>query len=97
MKTGYVYILTNKPNGTLYIGVTSKLMQRIYKHRVGWYDGFTKKHDVKRLVYYEEHQSMRCAIDREKQLKTWNRNWKLALIRASNPEWIDLYDGLTYD
>jgi putative endonuclease len=81
MKPFYVYILCSKRNGTLYIGVTSDLVE-----------GFTKKYKVHQLIWFEEHPSPETAIIREKQLKKWNRGWKLKLIEKSNPEWIDLYD-----
>jgi len=93
-KPGYVYILASKPNGTLYIGVTSNLARRVYQHREGMVDGFTKQHDVSRLVYYEQHDDIRDAIQREKNLKHWLRRWKLRLIREHNPRWDDLYETL---
>lgn len=89
-KGGYIYILTNKRNGTLYIGVTSDLARRIDEHKTHAVDGFTKKYDLDQLVWYETHDSIEEAIAREKQLKKWNRNWKLALIEKDNPEWNDL-------
>jgi len=93
-KPGYVYILASKPNGTLYIGVTSDLARRVYQHREGAVEGFTKQHDVTRLVYYEQHADIRDAIQREKNLKHWLRRWKLRLIRQHNPRWEDLYETL---
>ena len=87
-----VYILANKPNGTLYIGVTSTLFDRIIVHREEFLDGFTKKYGVHRLVYYEMHATMDDAIRREKQLKKWNRLWKVRLIEQMNPTWSDLFD-----
>ena len=87
----YVYILSSQKNGTLYIGVTSNLIQRVYQHKEGQVDGFTKKYGVKTLVYYEIHQTAESAIVREKQIKEWKRNWKLELIEKSNPRWLDLY------
>ncbi len=90
-KTFYVYIMTSKRNGTLYIGVTSDLVQRVFAHRNGLRDGFTKKHGIKRLVYFAEAGDGYDAITREKQLKKWNRKWKLRLIEEFNPEWKDLY------
>jgi putative endonuclease len=89
MKTYFVYILTNKRNGTLYIGVTSDLSKRVAEHKIGLIEGFTKKYGLKRLVYYEETSDIVEAITREKQLKKWNRNWKLQLIESVNPAWID--------
>ena len=91
-KTPCVYILASGRNGTLYIGVTSELFERVGVHRQGLIDGFTKKYGVHRLVYYEMHESMDAAILREKQLKKWNRAWKLRLIESMNPEWEDLFD-----
>lgn len=92
-----VYILASKRNGTLYIGVTSDLMGRMYQHREESYKGFSAKYDVKRLVWYEAHQSMEAAILREKQIKKWNRSWKLQLIEKDNPDWDDLAVGLGFD
>ena len=89
-----VYILASGRNGTLYIGVTSNLPKRIWEHCEGVVDGFSKQYDVKRLVYYELHETMEAAITREKQLKKWNRAWKLRLIEAENPDWEDLFDQL---
>jgi len=91
----YVYILASAPNGTLYIGMTNDLLRRVYEHRESLVDGFTKQHNVKRLVYYEIHDSPEEAIRREKALKRWNRDWKIALIQRDNPQWIDLWDGLS--
>jgi putative endonuclease len=89
-----VYILASQRNGTLYIGVTSNLVQRIWQHRQGEMDGFTRQYAIKQLVYYEQHTSMADAILREKQLKKWNRAWKLRLIEAHNPGWRDLWDEI---
>jgi len=86
--------MASKPNGTLYIGVTSDLDKRAWEHKTDSADGFTKRYGVHRLVYYELHQDMLSAIAREKQLKKWNRVWKLELIEAQNPEWKDLWDGI---
>ncbi len=91
---GYVYILTNKQNGTLYIGVTSDLIQRVYQHKNDLTDGFSKKYSAHILVYYEQYQDMISAIKREKQLKWWERKWKLALIEKNNPYWNDLYEQI---
>jgi putative endonuclease len=91
-KQFYVYILTSKPNGTLYIGVTSNLPQRIHQHKNDQFDGFCKKYNVKQLVYFEQHESAESAITREKQMKKWNRSWKLKLIEKTNPQWEDLYN-----
>ncbi len=91
MKAPYVYILANKPNGTLYIGVTSNLVQRVWRHKHDVVEGFTKHYGVRRLVWYEARPTMESAIIREKALKKWKRAWKIALIEASNPTWSDLY------
>jgi putative endonuclease len=91
MESSYVYILASKPYGVLYIGVTSDLMKRIFEHKQEVVKGFTNKYHVHLLVYYEIHESIESAITREKQLKKWNRDWKLNLINAFNPEWKDLY------
>lgn len=90
-KTGYVYILTNKQEGVLYIGVTSDLIRRIYEHKQGFVEGFTKRYNLHRLVYYEAVDDMESAIAREKQLKNWHRPWKLNLISQFNSSWHDLY------
>ena len=86
----YVYILSNWDDSVLYIGVTSNLPKRLYEHRNGLADGFTKKYNVHKLVYYEETSYMRSAIERERQLKGWTRAKKNALIQTQNPNWIDL-------
>jgi len=93
-KTGYVYILASGRNGTLYIGVTSDLIQRIYQHKNDLSKGFTQKYAVHDLVFYETHERITDAIIREKQLKKWNRKWKLRLIEKFNPDWQDLYDRI---
>jgi putative endonuclease len=92
MPGGWTYILTNKPNGILYVGVTSDLARRMWEHREGLADGFTKRHGLKRLVYVERHDEIVRAIQREKNLKHWSRAWKVNLILAENPDWRDLYD-----
>ncbi len=89
-----VYILTSKRNGTLYIGVTSNLVQRIGQHRNKLTDGFSQKYNVTQLVYFELHQEIEQAILREKQLKKWNRKWKLRLIEEHNPQWSDLWEQI---
>ena len=89
-----VYIMASKPNGTLYIGVTSDLAKRAWEHKTDSADGFTKRYGVHRLVNYELHQEMLSAIAREKQLKKWNRAWKMELIEAQNPEWKDFWDEI---
>jgi len=94
MKSYYVYILASKRNGTLYIGATSDLIKRVYEHKNNLVDGFTKKYKVHNLVYFEETNDAQSAINRETQLKTWKRNWKLELIEKQNPTWADLYCDL---
>ena len=89
-----VYILASKRNGTLYIGVTSDLRKRIWEHREGFVDGFTKKYSVHRLVYYELFADMYNAITREKRLKKWRRAWKIRLIEEKNPRWDDLWQQI---
>lgn len=91
-KSYYAYILASQYNGTLYIGVTSNISLRVWQHKGGEIDGFTKKYGVTMLVYYEEYNDIRDAITREKQLKKWKRRWKLTLINTMNPEWKDLYE-----
>jgi putative endonuclease len=86
-----VYILATERNGTLYTGVTSNLTQRVWQHRNNEAEGFTKKYSVHLLVYYELHEEMAAAIQREKQIKAWRREWKLNLIEEKNPEWNDLW------
>ena len=90
----YIYILASKRNGTLYIGVTSNLIKRVYEHKNDMAEGFTKKYAVHDLVYFEFTESVESAIAREKQLKKWNRAWKISLIEKDNSEWNDLYPGL---
>jgi len=94
MQGGWIYIMTNRPNGILYVGVTSDLARRVNEHRNGAADGFTKRYGLKRLVYAERHDDIRAAIRREKTLKHWPRAWKVRLIRTENPDWTDLYDRL---
>ncbi len=93
-KRSFVYILASKKNGTLYIGVTSNLIRRVYEHKQGKIEGFTKKYDVKILVYYEVFEDIIEAIKREKVLKGWKRNKKILLIEKENKEWSDLYENL---
>jgi putative endonuclease len=88
-----VYIMASGRNGTLYVGVTSKLQTRVDQHKHGQVEGFSKTHGCTRLVWYETHALMAAAIGREKRIKRWRRAWKLALIEAENPEWRDLSDG----
>ncbi|MBU1172494.1 MAG: GIY-YIG nuclease family protein [Proteobacteria bacterium] len=94
MKTYYVYILASKRNGTLYIGVTGDLVKRVYQHKHDFTEGFTKKYGVHLLVYYEHTHNVEAALNREKQLKTWRRQWKIDLIETMNPEWEDLYAAI---
>jgi putative endonuclease len=93
-KKFYVYILTSKRNGTLYTGVTSNLVKRVWEHKQNVVEGFTKKYNVKTLVYYEVHENAESAITREKRIKKWRRSWKLRLIENKNPHWKDLYEGI---
>lgn len=94
MKRPCVYIMASKPRGTLYIGVTSDLVKRIWQHRDGQLKGFTKKYGIKILVWFEEHSTMPQAIAREKALKKWNRSWKVRLIEETNSQWLDLYSSI---
>ena len=89
-KSYYVYILTNKKHGTLYIGVTGNLERRIYEHKKKLVDGFSKKYNLTKLVHYEETDEITIAIEREKRMKKWYRKWKIELIEKDNPKWIDL-------
>lgn len=93
-KGGFVYSLASSRNGTLYIGVTSNLAQRIYQHKEHLVDGFTKRYDVINLVWYEQHDTIESAILREKQMKKWKRLWKLRVIEEMNPNWSDLHEDL---
>ena len=90
----YVYILASQRNGTLYIGVTSDLIKRVWEHRNKLVDGFTEKYCIDKLVYYEQFKDIEYAIGREKRLKKYNRRWKIALIEKLNPDWRDLYEEL---
>ena len=90
----YVYLLASRPRGTLYAGVTNDLVRRVYEHREGLADGFTRKYGVKQLVWFESTEYVVGAIEREKQLKNWKREWKIALIEKSNPTWADLYPSI---
>ncbi len=93
-KNPSVYILASKKNGTLYIGVTSSLIQRVWQHKNKQVAGFTEKYNVSTLVYFEQHETMGTAITREKQLKKWNRDWKINLIEENNPQWEDLWEQI---
>lgn len=94
MKTPCVYILTNKPNGTFYVGVTSDPLKRVWQHRSDFVKGFTNEHQLHRLVWYEVHATMESAIIREKAIKRWKRLWKKRLIEKRNPQWKDLFKEL---
>jgi len=90
----HVYIMASDRNGTLYVGVSSDLARRVYEHRHGATGGFTRRYGVKRLVYMEPFDDVEYALQRERQIKKWNRDWKLDLIEKTNPQWLDLYDRL---
>ena len=94
MKQPCVYIMASKRNGTLYIGVSSDLIKRVWEHKHNLVEGFTKRFGVHQLVYFEQHDEMTSAIQREKQIKKWNRAWKIRLIEEKNKHWDDLYDTL---
>ncbi|HEX5313536.1 MAG TPA: GIY-YIG nuclease family protein [Gammaproteobacteria bacterium] len=89
-----VYLLANKPHGTLYVGVTSDLVKRIWEHKNNVVEGFTQKYNVHALIWFEQHETMQSAISREKAIKKWNRAWKTKLVEKNNPEWRDLYPDL---
>ena len=95
-KGGYVYIMASRRNGTLYTGVTSDLPGRVWEHREGVLDGFTKRYAVKMLVWYEAFDDIRDAIQREKTIKKYSRAWKINLIEAMNPQWRDLYEDIVW-
>ena len=90
-KKGYVYIISDDKNGPLYVGTTSNLIRKIWQHRQGKISGYCKKYKLARLVYFEACESIHRALWREHQIKTWERTWKLALIKEKNPDWLDLY------
>lgn len=94
MKQPSLYILASAPYGTLYVGATSNIARRVWEHRTGAVDGFTKRYRVERLVYCEFHETMPDAITRERQIKKWNRAWKIRLIESENPDWRDLYETI---
>lgn len=94
MKTYFVYIMASKKNGTLYIGMTNDLIRRVWQHKNNVHEGFTKKYGVHKLVYFESTNDVKAAISREKQLKKWNRQWKINLIEEDNQNWNDLYETL---
>jgi putative endonuclease len=90
----YVYIMASKKKGTLYIGVTSNLIKRVYEHKNNLVEGFTKKYGIHNLVYYEQTEDANSAIQREKRMKAWKRQWKIELIESMNPNWKDLYNDI---
>ena len=92
--TYWVYILASEPGGTLYVGVTNNLVRRVYEHREGLVEGFPKRYRIKTLVYFEPHGTIAAALQREKNIKHWSREWKIDLIVASNPEWRDMYEEI---
>ena len=94
IEAAYVYILASQPYGTLYVGVTSDLVKRVWEHKSGLVEGFSRKYDVKRLVWYEQRASIVEAIAREKRIKRWHRDWKVNLVQAINPNWDDLYEKI---
>jgi putative endonuclease len=94
MTGGWVYIVTNRANGTLYLGVTSDLVQRVWQHRECVVDGFTKRYGLKLLVWFEAHDTIEAAIQREKTMKHWSRTWKVRTIIATNPNWSDLFETI---
>jgi putative endonuclease len=93
-KRSFVYILASAKHGTLYIGVTSDLIRRVFEHKTKVAPGFTRKYDVTKLVYFEIFDDAMSAIEREKELKKWRRDWNIRLIEENNPAWVDLYEGL---
>ena len=95
MKSFWVYILASRARGTLYVGMTNDLVRRVYEHREGLVDGFSKEHRVKLLTYYEQHATAAAAIQREKNIKHWPRKCKIDLFRSQNPDWRDLWDDIT--
>jgi len=94
MRNYWIYILASRPRGTIYVGMTGDLVRRVYQHREGLMDGFTKEYSVKMLVYYEQHATAIAAIQREKNVKRWPRKWKIDLICSMNPGWLDLWDDI---
>ena len=93
-REAWLYIMANRPNGTIYVGITSDLMRRAWEHRTGAISGLTKRYGLKRLVYLERHETMPSAIMREKNVKSWPRAWRVRLITSSNPNWDDLYETI---
>ena len=96
MMVYYVYILASRKHGTLYLGVTNNIVRRGYEHRTGAVDGFTSRYGVNKLMWFEIHDDVLSAIAREKELKKWRRDWKIRLIEQDNPEWTDLYPGISH-
>nr|WP_294506948.1 GIY-YIG nuclease family protein [uncultured Rhodopila sp.] len=94
MHGGYVYIMSNRKHGTLYVGVTADIVRRAWEHRTGYVDGFTRRYGLERLIWFERHEEIVPAIRREKNIKDWPRAWKVRLIEKMNPEWEDLYPTL---
>ena len=90
----FVYLMASGKNGTLYLGVTSNLIQRVHQHKTGTFEGFTHRYAVHSLVWFDSTPSIEAAIGREKQMKNWKREWKVALIEKGNPEWLDLYETI---
>lgn len=97
MKQGFVYILANKKNGTIYVGITSDLIKRIYEHKNKLINGFSRKYNLTNLVYYEVHDNIEEATNRERQIKNWHRQWKINLIEKNNPNWNDLSESIGYE
>ena len=91
----WVYILSNVPRGTLYVGVTNDLVRRVHEHRESLISGFSKRYKLKMLVYFERHDAPELAIQREKNIKHWSRQWKLELVETANPKWRDLFNDIT--
>jgi putative endonuclease len=91
----FVYVMTNKPRGTLYVGVTNDLVRRTFEHREGLVAGFTRRYGLKQLVYFEKYDTPALAIQREKNIKHWSHAWKLDLVNSANPQWRDLYTDIT--
>jgi putative endonuclease len=91
----YVYLLASRPRGSLYIGVTADLVRRVWEHKTKTVPGFTRRYGIDRLVWFETHEDVETAIRREKQMKEWQRAWKVELVERSNPRWVDLYPSLT--
>lgn len=94
-KLSFIYIVTNKRNGTLYVGLTTNLVRRIYEHKHKLADSFTKKNNCSTLVYYEIHEDIQEAAHKERLMKKWKRDWKIELIEESNPQWVDLYEDIS--